>query len=258
MCAECHASGARWVIPTNGDNEYDKEFLATLQAVPAGHDMVAFEYYSRYQRPTAEPCMRFSNLPTASGKIPSPCKRNHLRVCQTDLAAVAWDVDRMVREDRRFGTIDREGTSEMADGLLAYAVKEAGWKVHHVAERCLVHHSPNPQQCAAQGGVWDDTAMWDARAFGGLCRTAKEMQELMARYPKFYQVCLFVSLFPWWVGRSFQFLNFLRPPCSNPHFHFCWGNLYLPTGRSVCPRVLYICVYVGFMSMYMSACTCVF
>lgn len=42
----------RWVVATNGDNLYDRHFVETLLAVPQGYDAVAFDYYSRYQRPT--------------------------------------------------------------------------------------------------------------------------------------------------------------------------------------------------------------
>lgn len=37
---------------TNGDNLYDPAFLATLLDTPADTDAVAFDFYSRYQRPT--------------------------------------------------------------------------------------------------------------------------------------------------------------------------------------------------------------
>lgn len=43
------------MVITNGDNEYDMPaFFGTLRAVPPGTDMVAFDYYSRYQRITGE------------------------------------------------------------------------------------------------------------------------------------------------------------------------------------------------------------
>jgi hypothetical protein len=46
----------RWVVVTNGDNAYDPGFLRRLVAEGegAGADTVAFDYYSRFQRPTGE------------------------------------------------------------------------------------------------------------------------------------------------------------------------------------------------------------
>jgi hypothetical protein len=38
---------------TNGDNEYDPSFLSVL-VEQEGAEVVAFDYYSRFQRPTGE------------------------------------------------------------------------------------------------------------------------------------------------------------------------------------------------------------
>ena len=48
-----------WVIVTNGDNDYADTLLSTLRDSPKGSDIIALDYYSRYQRPTAAPCHRF-------------------------------------------------------------------------------------------------------------------------------------------------------------------------------------------------------
>jgi len=79
-----------WLAVTNGDNEYDPDFLAAAVAAGAGGaaagaggggngggggdgggegegegaDIVAADYYSRYVRPTAAPCDRFSSAPS--------------------------------------------------------------------------------------------------------------------------------------------------------------------------------------------------
>lgn len=44
-------SDSRWVVVTNGDNDYDPGFLEELVKHEAA-DMVAFDYYSRFQNPT--------------------------------------------------------------------------------------------------------------------------------------------------------------------------------------------------------------
>jgi hypothetical protein len=43
----------RWLLVTNGDNEYDQDMMATL-ASHGDAEVVAFDYYSRFQRPTGE------------------------------------------------------------------------------------------------------------------------------------------------------------------------------------------------------------
>jgi hypothetical protein len=66
----------RWVVVTNGDNEYAS--TAFSEIIAAGHaDIVAMDFYSRYQRSTGPPCSRFSqadNLP--------PCKPNKYEAAQ--------------------------------------------------------------------------------------------------------------------------------------------------------------------------------
>ena len=44
----------RWVVITNGDNEYSSDLFTELES-HAEADLVALDYYSRYQRPTAKP-----------------------------------------------------------------------------------------------------------------------------------------------------------------------------------------------------------
>ncbi len=52
-------SSTKWVLATNGDNEYADTYFEELQK-SAETDVVAFDFYSRYQRSTAAPCERFS------------------------------------------------------------------------------------------------------------------------------------------------------------------------------------------------------
>ena len=90
---------------TNGDNEYGAGFMervvheastATTTRSPAV-DVVAFDFYSRFLRPTMPACDRFE----AGGHF--PCKRNRLRWCHSDLGAAALRWPRFTREGRRFG-----------------------------------------------------------------------------------------------------------------------------------------------------------
>ena len=61
----------QWVLATNGDNLYAKDAFQAILDAPEDADVVALDYYSRYQRSTGPPCMRFA----ASSKAP-PCKEN--------------------------------------------------------------------------------------------------------------------------------------------------------------------------------------
>jgi hypothetical protein len=60
-----------WLVTSNGDNDYDPDFLATVVKQGQQADVVAFDYYSRFQRPTGEGC---SQLVQFSAPI-------HTRVC---------------------------------------------------------------------------------------------------------------------------------------------------------------------------------
>lgn len=87
-----------WLIVTNGDNEYAPSLFNHLDAAADDVDLVAFDYYSRYQRSTGPPCYRFSAEPGGPA-----CKRNLLKWCHTDLGANVFSYPRFVGEDRRFG-----------------------------------------------------------------------------------------------------------------------------------------------------------
>ncbi len=67
-------------------------------------DLVAVDFYSRYQRPTAPSCERFAATPGAPA-----CKTNRLRWCHTDLGANAIGYQRFQKEGRRFGTLGVRG-----------------------------------------------------------------------------------------------------------------------------------------------------
>ncbi|KAG2500986.1 hypothetical protein HYH03_000808 [Edaphochlamys debaryana] len=172
-----------WVVVTNGDNLYDKRFVEAIFSAPSDVDAVAVDFYSRYQRPTSDPCERFEEAPDAP-----PCKENLMRFCQTDLAANAYRVSRLLSEDRRFGTIDPGGTHGANDGIMAQTLKSSGWKIHYFRGRCLVNHAPSPQQCALSGGIWDDSIMCQASSFGGACVTAKSVVERMRTNPELYEL----------------------------------------------------------------------
>ncbi|GAX74196.1 hypothetical protein CEUSTIGMA_g1645.t1 [Chlamydomonas eustigma] len=153
----------RWVIVTNGDNEYDDQYIPRMTSVPLDYDIIAFDFYSRYQRVTATPCDRFA----ADASAPL-CKENLLRFCNTDLASVAYNWPKFIEEERAFSKMDSHGIG-LNDGLLAHLLKTSGWRVHRISDACLLSHSPSPQLCAMRGGVWDDSVFTHAEHSGGRC-----------------------------------------------------------------------------------------
>lgn len=160
----------KWLVVTNGDNEYGASFTTQVTDITTSKsssngkspDIVAFDFYSRYQRPTAPPCDRFHAWPG----IPA-CKLNKLSWCQTDLGANAISFPKFMQEARMFGSLHQEAGglgADHFDGILAETLVAAGWKVARVTSKCLFSHSPNPQECAWSGGVWDDS---DVQGTGG-------------------------------------------------------------------------------------------
>jgi hypothetical protein len=163
----------RWLLITNGDNEYDAQLIPRLLQVPDDVDLVALDFYSRYQRVTAETCMRFAAVPGGPH-----CKENFLRFCNVDLAAAVYSWPRLMAEDRAFSDVASGGTG-LNDGELCDLLKTSGWKVHRITDACLVAHSPNPQTCALEGGWWDDAAYLYAKSSGGECITEAKGREML-------------------------------------------------------------------------------
>lgn len=144
-------------------------------------DIIAFDFYSRFQRITMPACDRFALRPP-----PAPlCKRNSLKWCQFDLGAAALNWPRFKAENRSFGGVlgedeeSRELDADSADGLLMEVLARSGWKATHVTDKCLFAHNPSIQACAWQGGVWDDRDM--ILESGGICLTPGQADEILKK-----------------------------------------------------------------------------
>lgn len=187
-----------WLLVTNGDNEYGAGFLSRalaeggsdqVQGAEGGMehggraDIVAFDFYSRFQRVTAPSCERFA----VQTQRPL-CKRNRMRWCHTDLGANVLRYARFVSEGRSFGgpLAPESGLgAPHADGLLAQSLVTAGWRVRHVTDACLFSHAPNAQSCAWQHGVWDDREVGPGAgdAAGGECLTHGQAEWVLRNDP---------------------------------------------------------------------------
>ena len=204
-----------WLIVTNGDNEYGKSFLTRVltestaaadkkeglvqegdenvenkenilppSSLQTALDMIAFDYYSRYQQITMPACDRFTSQ-SSSGPL---CKRNNLKWCQTDLGAAALNYHRFREENRKFGDVvdhdpfQRLLGTDSADGVMMETLVYDGWKVSHVTDTCLFVHAPSIQSCAWQGGVWDDRDL--IKISGGQCLTQEEANTILKENSK--------------------------------------------------------------------------
>jgi hypothetical protein len=166
---------------------------------PPRLDIIAFDFYSRFQRITMPACDRFAaQLSSPTSSPPPLCKRNHLKWCQTDLGAAALNFHRFQTENRKFGDIvdhdpfHRLLGADSADGVMMETLVYDGWKVAHVTDRCLFVHAPSIQSCAWQGGVWDDRDL--IKISGGKCLTKDEAAEILkTEYKSIEQVLINVS-----------------------------------------------------------------
>lgn len=65
--AACPPS-TEWVVVTNGDNVYDSAFVEELLKAPVDADVVAVDFYSRYQRPTGR--AKWQQVPAIAAALP--------------------------------------------------------------------------------------------------------------------------------------------------------------------------------------------
>lgn len=164
-----------WVVVTNGDNLYGRSFISTILATAdEDTDLVSFDFYSRFNRPTMPPCDRF----TPEYNHGHNCKRNNMVWCQVDLGSVAINRTRLMTEHRYFGELTHDyGVDESHnDGLLFQELLQDGWKIKRVEEECLFVHSPTIQSCGWNGGVWDDR---DILYTGGDCISKEEADRII-------------------------------------------------------------------------------
>jgi len=173
-------SDTKWLLVTNGDNEYSPK---TLSYLDEGYDAIGYDYYSRYSmyihntsydelvpgttsliyannhglNPMTlkdviemnDPCPQCYDEYTSSfpdkkdicySLNPENCFWNGLSPLRTDLGANIWNYRRWQKENRNF-TVYSPACCH--DGFLATDLIKDGWTVKKVP-MCLFSHSPNP------------------------------------------------------------------------------------------------------------------
>jgi len=129
-------STSRWLLVTQGDNEYAPTLFSHLDP---SYDAIGFDWFSRwtshisvitYKPEVKKPCDEI---------IPQTCMGNKWLLDRTDLGTVVWNYNRFILEERKYS---RYNPTAVHDGMLATECVASGWKVKNVSE-CLYSHNPN-------------------------------------------------------------------------------------------------------------------
>jgi len=136
---------AKWLLVTNGDNEYSPNAFSYLDGVSDG---VGFDFFSRYyknehkNRRSKFPPEETNVIPNDSDnckQFAQTCLRNRLDLTYHDLGAVIWDLSRWRKEQVNYS---RYTPSCCHDGLVSQSLRENGWIIKSVPY-CFLSHSPN-------------------------------------------------------------------------------------------------------------------
>eukprot|EP00607_Mallomonas_marina_P005693 CAMPEP_0182431324 /NCGR_PEP_ID=MMETSP1167-20130531/48229_1 /TAXON_ID=2988 /ORGANISM="Mallomonas Sp, Strain CCMP3275" /LENGTH=344 /DNA_ID=CAMNT_0024617535 /DNA_START=90 /DNA_END=1121 /DNA_ORIENTATION=- len=166
-------SNFKWVIVTNGDNLYEKDFLDQLEDTK-DIDLIVTDYWSRNERDDSVKTIEMSS------KV---CHKGKLQPGYVDLGGVIFSLSRYYADNlyfMKFGAINSQ------DGLMFRTMLSLGWRVRHVPI-CLFSHAPNPYSCSQLGGTWYESsasrnelssACWSEDAV----RKQLKMNPLLRRY----------------------------------------------------------------------------
>ena len=141
----------RWVIVTNGDNEY---FPDALDHLDPEYDIVAVDFLSRHSRRSIQTTSAIPTIfiDTCSSFFRSSCINNQPKVGETDCGANFLNWPRLMTEGFLFMNPKYPLTDEQ-DGLMIEDMMETGtWRRKHIS-RCLMVHNPNPWSCCRNGGA---------------------------------------------------------------------------------------------------------
>jgi len=135
---------AKWLLVTNGDNEYSPNTFSYLDGVTDG---VGFDFFSRHYKnekihPTGFPVVETNIIPNANDSCKSfvrSCLRNRLDMLHNDLGAVIWNLQHWRKEHVNYSVYT---PTCCHDGLMSQSLRENGWIIKTVPY-CFLSHSPN-------------------------------------------------------------------------------------------------------------------
>jgi len=146
LAVEQCSSLSRWLLVTNADNHYHRQFLDDLDH---SVDIIGYDFYSRYTHLLdssvfGRGCARWRN---------GGCKRNIFRSWHTDLGANIVNLRRWRCEKRKFSALPSDSAQ---DGFMIESMIYWGWSFRRRAS-CLFSHFPNPFACRAfLSNDWDE------------------------------------------------------------------------------------------------------
>jgi len=135
-------NNSRWLLVTQGDNEYSPTFLSHLNTT---YDAVGFDWFSRYASAgTINPGRVVTPTKPCDELIVGRCMVNIWIPGRNDLGTVVWNYERFTRENKGYGKF---APSCCHDGAMAAEALNGGWKLLNIPD-CLYSHNPNPwSQC---------------------------------------------------------------------------------------------------------------
>lgn len=162
----------RWLLITNGDNEYDHSFFNYLDP---NSDILSYDFYSRwlnkgkqYDLSKFPPCGRLTMELDKEIHMKEPtrysCFPNKLKKGATDLGANVLNYQKFIKENRRYSSIYSKDGSQ--DGFMVENLVKDGWVVNNIGTgkdngKCLYDHNPNYHSCMMLGKdyKWDDSTL---------------------------------------------------------------------------------------------------
>jgi len=138
---------AKWLLVTNGDNEYSPKIFSYLEE---GIDGVAFDFFTRYLVGTY---LTYNQgfLPISIGSDIFPndeekcashaisCGFNQLSVSKTDLGATVWNLEKWRKQNISYSIYSPSGVH---DGSVAEELLRKNWIIRSIP-LCYFSHSPN-------------------------------------------------------------------------------------------------------------------
>uniref|UniRef100_A0A6B2L9F8 Glycosyltransferase 2-like domain-containing protein n=1 Tax=Arcella intermedia TaxID=1963864 RepID=A0A6B2L9F8_9EUKA len=129
----------RWLLLTNGDNDYTPDFLSFLDT---DYDAIGFNWYTRETNiGNYVPQPDNINQTYCDREWKMGCMKNRWRPRGYDMGTAIWNYPRFIKELKSYSKFS---PTCCHDGYLAEdCVFTSGWKARDMPD-CLFSHNPNP------------------------------------------------------------------------------------------------------------------